>query len=78
MEISEIEKLKKWVIPIGLISLCIAGLVLTLTLLSVYKWGWGTQGVTRALVVGSSVSTIFVVFAIISINFYWEPDSNHL
>jgi len=77
-DIVELKKLKKWVISLALVSLCIAGLVLVLSVLTVSESGWETQGAAKALVVGFCVAIIFGVFAIITINYYRQPDEKSL
>jgi hypothetical protein len=78
MDISELQGFKKWSAAIAIVSFGVAALILVLTAYTVTDWGWGTQGIAKAIVTGVCLSLIFILFAVICIKYFLNPNENSL
>ncbi len=78
MDISKLQEFKKWSAAVAVVSVGIAALILFFTISIVDEWGWGTQGVAKAIVVGTSFSSIFIIFAVICIKYFLSPNERSL
>lgn len=62
MKSSDLSVFKKWSLIMGLATLGIAGLVVFGTYMNVIHNSWQEQGTARAILVGSSLAVIFIIY----------------
>jgi len=73
MKNSDMSAFKKWSLIMGIAALGISGLVVFATYMDVSHNSWQRQGTVRAILVGSSLAIMFLVYAALCFRAFRMP-----